>query len=137
MTISSTSDVYMDEPWVLIRWDQEHGCVFADWRGFATSSEFQSGLTKALDVVRERQAVNLVSDTQKLESISDEDQRWIRYTWTPLAATSGLRRVAVVLAPSGLSKMAIQTMFKGRRRTGLQSRTFDGLADALRWVGEA
>jgi hypothetical protein len=127
----------MDEPWVLIRWDHDHECVFADWRGFATSSEFQSGLTKALEVVKEKQAVNLVSDTQKLESISDEDQRWIRYTLAPLAAASGLRRVAVVLAPSGLSKMAIQTMFKGRRRTGLQSRTFDGLADALRWVGEA
>ena len=127
----------MDEPWVLIRWDQDHRCVFADWKGFATSSEFQSGLTKALAVVKERQAVNLVSDTQKLELISDEDQRWIRYTWAPLAATSGLRRVAVVLAPSGLSKMAIQTMFKGRRRSGLQSRTFDALADALRWVAEA
>jgi SpoIIAA-like len=127
----------MDEPFLLIRWDQEHACVFADWKGFATSSEFQRGLTKALEAVRERQAVNFVSDTQELESISDEDQRWIRYTWTPLAATSGLRRVAVVLAPTGLSKMAIQTMFKGRRRTGLQSRTFDALADALRWVGEA
>jgi hypothetical protein len=92
---------------------------------------------KALEVVRERQAVNFVSDTQKLESISDEDQRWIRYTWAPLASTTGLRRVAVVLAPSGLSKMAIQTMFKGRRRTGLQSRTFDSLTDALKWVGEA
>jgi hypothetical protein len=121
----------------LIRWDQEHRCVFADWKGFATSSEFQSGLTKALDVVKERQAVNFVSNTQELESISDEDQRWIRYTWAPLAATSGLRRVAVVLAASGLSKMAIQTMFKGRRRTGLQSRTFDALADAMSWVGEA
>jgi hypothetical protein len=135
--MASTSDIYMDEPWVLIRWDQDHRCVFADWKGFATSSEFQGGLTRALEVVRERQAVNFLSDTQKLESISDEDQRWIRNTWAPLAAASGLRRVAVVLAPSGLSKMAIQTMFKGRRRTGLQSRTFDSLADATRWVGEA
>jgi hypothetical protein len=127
----------VDEPFLLLRWDQQHACVFADWKGFATSTEFQGGLMKALEVVRARQAVNFVNDTQKLESISDEDQRWIRYTWAPLAATSGLRRVAVVLAPSGLSKMAIQTMFKGRRRTGLQSRTFDVLADALRWVGEA
>jgi hypothetical protein len=127
----------VDEPFLLLRWDQQHACVFADWKGFATSTEFQGGLMKALEVVRARQAVNFVNDTQKLESISDEDQRWIRYTWAPLAATSGLRRLAVVLAPSGLSKMAIQTMFKGRRRTGLQSRTFDALADALKWVGEA
>jgi hypothetical protein len=127
----------VDQPFLLLRWDQQHACVFADWKGFATSTEFQGGLMKALEVVRARQAVNFVNDTQKLESISDEDQRWIRYTWAPLAATSGLRRLAVVLAPSGLSKMAIQTMFKGRRRTGLQSRTFDALADALKWVGEA
>lgn len=86
--------------------------------------------------MRERQAVNFVNDTRQLELISDEDQRWLRYTWAPLAATSGLRRVAVVMAHSGLSRMAIQTMFKGRRRTGLQSRTFDSLEEAMKWVAE-
>jgi hypothetical protein len=136
LDVIPTSDVYVDEPWLLMRWDSEHQCVFAEWRGFATSADFQGALTTALDIVRERQAVNFVNDTRLLELISDEDQRWLRYTWTPLAATSGLRRVAVVIAPSGLSRMAIQTMFKGRRRSGLQSRTFDSLEDAMRWVVE-
>jgi hypothetical protein len=131
------SDVYLNEPWLFMRWDGEHQCVFAEWKAFATSEEFQGALTLALKAVRERQAVNFVNDTRKLELISGEDQRWIRYSWSPLAAASGLRRIAVVIAPHGLSKMAIEEMFKGRRRTALQSRTFNSVEDALKWVGEA
>jgi hypothetical protein len=134
--VQPVGDLYMDEPWLLLRWDGDHQCVFAEWKAFATSVEFQGGLTRALEIVRERQVVNFVNDTRRLELISDEDRRWLRYTWAPLAATSGLRRVAVVIAHSGLSRMAIQTMFKGRRRTGLQSRTFDLLEDAMNWVAE-
>ncbi len=120
-----------------MRWDNDHQCVFAEWKAFATSEEFQGALTVALKAVRERQAVNFVNDTRKLELISDEDQHWIRYSWAPLAAVSGLRRIAVVIAPHGLSKMAIEEMFKGRRRTTLQSRTFNSVEDAMKWVGEA
>jgi hypothetical protein len=119
-----------------MRWDSEHQCVFAEWKAFATSDEFQGALTLALKAVRDRQAVNFVNDTRKLELISDEDQRWIRYSWAPLAAASGLRRIAVVIAAHGLSKMAIEEMFKGRRRTELQSRTFDSLEEAMKWVAE-
>jgi hypothetical protein len=41
------------------------------------------------------------------------------------------------MAPHGLSKMAIEEMFKGRRNTDdqMQSRTFDS-ADAMNWVAE-
>jgi len=137
VTITPTGDVYVDEPWLSLRWDSEHQCVFAVWRGFATSADFQGALMTALDIVRERQAVNFVNDTRQLDVISDEDQRWLRYTWAPMAAASGLRRVAVVIAEAGLSKIAIETMFKGRRRTGLQSRMFGSLEDALSWAAEA
>jgi len=100
--------------------------------------EFQTALTKALEVGRERHAFSVVNDTRKLELVSDEDQRWIRYTWAPLAIKAGIKRIAVVMAPHGLSKMAIEEMFKGRRNTGeqLQSRTFDSVADGMNWVAE-
>lgn len=129
--------MYVDEPWLLMRWDRAYQCVFAEWKEFSTSREFQGALTRVLEVVRERQAVNFVNDTRKLDLISDEDQRWIRSTWAPLAAASGLRRLAVVIAPHGLSRMAIETMFKGRLQTRLQSRIFESLDDAMKWVGEA
>ena len=121
-----------------MRWDSEYQCVFAEWKAFATSSEFQGALTKALEVVEERHAVSFVNDTRKLELVSDEDQRWLRYTWAPMAIQAGVKRIAVVIAQHGLSRMAIDEMFRGRRNTGerLQSRTFDSVADALKWVAE-
>jgi hypothetical protein len=135
---SPTDDIYLDEPWLLLRWDRDHRCVFAEWKAFATSMEFQSALTKALEVGRERHAFSFVNDTRKLELVSDEDQRWIRYTWAPLAIKAGIKKIAVVMAPHGLGKMAIEEMFKGRRYTDdqLQSRTFDLVADAMNWVAE-
>jgi hypothetical protein len=76
-----TDDVYVDEPWLLMRWDSEHNCVFAEWKAFATSTEFQGALMKALEAGRSRPGFSFVNDTRRLELISDEDQRWIQYTW--------------------------------------------------------
>lgn len=137
LTITPTGDVYVDEPWLLMRWDSDHQCVFAEWKGFATSAEFQGGLTTAIEVIRERQALCFLNDTRKLEVISEEDQRWIRYTWTPLLVAAGLKRVAVVIAHSGLSKLAIQDMFNRRLETRLQSRTFDSMDEAMKWVASS
>lgn len=139
MTSIGTPDVYVDEPWMLMRWDSEHRCVFAEWRAFATSAEFRSALTKAVAVGRDRHAVSFVSDTRKLELVTEEDQWWIRETWAPMAIEAGLRKIAVVMATHGLGRMAIERMFNTRPNPGeqLKSRTFDSLADALIWVTEA
>ena len=137
MNLTTDDSVYMDESWLLMRWDRENRCVFAEWKAFATSREFQDALIKALALCRIKSAISFVNDTRKLELVSDEDQRWIRYTWAPLAIEAGVRRIAIVLAQHGLGKMAIDAMFKGRRNTGeqLESRIFDSVEDALDWVG--
>jgi hypothetical protein len=138
MGSTPTGEIYLDKPWLLMRWDSAHRCVVLEWRAFATSREFQDALTKAVEVGQRRGAFSFVTDTTQLELVSDEDQRWIRHTWAPLAIQSGLKKIAIVIARHGLSKMAIEEMFKGRRTTGLQldSRTFDSLAEALTWVAE-
>jgi hypothetical protein len=138
MTWTGTHGVYVDESWLLMRWDPEHQCVFAEWKAFATSADFRGALTKALSVARDNRAFSFVNDTRKLELVTDEDQWWIRNTWAPLAIGAGLRKIAVVMAVHGLSKMAIEHMFNGRPNTGerLMSRRFDSVSDALIWVKE-
>ena len=136
MTADTSGDVYVDKPWLLLRWDRESRCVIAVWKAFATTSEFQGAMTKALDVHRERQAVCFVNDTRHMELVSDEDQRWIRYSWAPMAIAAGVKRIAVVLAAHGLSRMAIEGMFAGRREAGalLDSHSFDSLDQAMEWA---
>jgi hypothetical protein len=136
VTWTAAPEVYIDQPWLLMRWDPEHQCVFAEWKAFATSEEFRGALTKALAVGREKHATSFVNDTRKLELVCDEDQWWLRRTWAPLAIEAGLKKIAVVMAIHGLSKMAIEHMFSGRPTTGEQmvSRKFDSVADALTWL---
>ena len=127
-----------------MRWDSEHHCLFAEWKGFATSAEFQGALLTAVEVIRERNGAAFVNDTRKLELVSDTDQRWLMSTWPALAVAAGLKRLAIVIAKTGLSKMAIEDMLKagtnpvpggtGADDAAFQSRTFDSVADALRWV---
>ena len=82
--------------------------------------------------------------TRKLELVSDADQHWLMSTWPALAIPAGLKRLAIVIAKTGLSKMAIEEMLReganpvpggtGDDNAAFQSRTFDSVADALRWV---
>ena len=122
-----------------MRWDGEHGCLFAEWMGFATSAEFQGALLKAIDVIREKNGAPFVNDTRRLELVSDDDQRWLVSTWPTLALEAGLKRLAIVMAKTGLSKMAILDMLEagpnpGAEEPAFQSRTFDSVAEALGWV---
>jgi hypothetical protein len=134
VSASSANDVFVDEPWLFMRWDQPSGGIFAEWKAFATSEEFRGALTKAIEIIRDRRAMCFVNDTRKLELITDEDQRWILQTWTPQAVSAGLKRIAIVIARTGLSKMAVEEMFKEQASARVESRTFDALPDAMQWV---
>lgn len=127
-----------------MRWDSEHKCLLAEWKGFATSAEFRGALLKAVDVIRERNGAGFVTDTRKLELVSDDDQRWLMTTWPPLAIAAGLKRLAIVMAKTGLSKMAIEDMIKAgaiqaerEPATGepaFESLTFESVTEAVHWV---
>ena len=144
MASASNDAVYVDTAWLHMRWDSEHGCLFAEWKGFATSAEFQGALLKAVDVIREKNGAAFVNDTRKLELVSDDDQRWLMSTWPILALEAGLKRLAIVMAKTGLSKMAVEDMIKAGAAQAerepaagdpaFQSRTFESVAEAVQWV---
>jgi hypothetical protein len=127
-------DVYAEHPWVSIRWDREHGCVYADWNGFANSAELRAAMMKIIDAIRDRNAASFVSDNQRLESVTNEDQLWIRDTWTPLAVAVGLKRIAVVLARRGLGKIASEAVLSQIGKTAFVTRTFGTPSEAIEWV---
>lgn len=135
MSALPAGDVFVDEPWLFMRWDHDSGGIFAEWKAFATSEEFRGALSRAIEVIRDRGAKSFVNDTRKLELITDEDQRWILQTWTPQAVAAGLKRIAIVIAHTGLSKMAVEEMFKEQSEARIESRTFDSLPEAMQWVG--
>jgi hypothetical protein len=136
-TMTGISDVYVDEPYLSIRWDSVHQHVHSEWRAFANSAELRASLLKGVRAISDHKAVAYVSDTRKLRVIVHDDQEWIKGTWMPLAIAAGLKRIAFVTAASGLGKLTVEDLVPMVDGHGLQSRTFDSMASARNWVSGA
>ena len=134
---SFDNDVYVDEPWLHMRWDRSDKCVISVWKGFANSAEFRAALGKGLQAIREKHAVGYVSDTRKIKVIVHEDQAWANETLIPQMAAAGLKRLAMITADSGLGKVTVEEIVKLVDNRPLLMRSFDSMHAAMRWVREA
>lgn len=99
LTTPPIDGVYVDEPWLFMRWDEVHQIVHSEWRGFANSAELRAGLVRGLEAINDHHALGYLTDTRKVRVVVRNDQDWIRETWLPLAIKAGLKRIAVVTAP--------------------------------------
>jgi putative Mn2+ efflux pump MntP len=108
--------------------------VFSEWKGFATSVELRAGMMKIIDLIRDHQATSFVSDNRKLEVVTNEDQLWIRDTWTALAVAAGLKRIAVVVASGGLGRFASEAVLNQIGKTAFATGTFATVSDAIGWA---
>jgi hypothetical protein len=135
MSTFRSDEIYLDEPWLAIRWDPQHKCVYAEFKAFANSAEFRASVLKILDAIRDRHAAVLISDNRRLEGVAVEDQLWLRDTWVPLAVTAGVKRIAVILPHHGLGKIASEEIIGRFGKTKFVTRTFESLVQAMSWVG--
>jgi hypothetical protein len=133
--ITKTGDeLYLDEPYISIRWRSTPQLLYAEWKGFATSAEFRTALLTGVRAIRERHVTSYVSDGRKAKLVLPEDEKWSREVWLPQAVAAGLKRMAVVTAPTGLSKMAYEDAATAMDSHGLSMRTFDSVAAATTWA---
>ena len=123
MSAFQTDEIYADYPYLAIRWDPLHNCVYAEFKGFANSGEFRAGTLK-------------ISDNRRLEGVAEHDQLWLRDTWMPDAVSAGVKRIAVVLAESGLGRVASEDIIRTFGKTRFVTRTFDSLVEAMAWIAE-
>jgi hypothetical protein len=129
--------VFADEPWLSIQGDRESRIVYAEWTGFANSVEFRASTMRILEAIRVIGAASLVSDNRRLEGVTDQDQLWIRDTWTPLAAGAGLARIAVVVPQRGLGRIASEQILRQVGMRAFSTRSFTTVSEAMEWVAEA
>jgi hypothetical protein len=134
---SSKGDAFADEPWLSVQGDANSRCVYAEWKGFANSGEFRASTMRILDAIRATGAISLVSDNRRLEGVADQDQLWIRDTWTPLAVTAGLTRIAVVVPHHGLGRIASDQILSQVGMRAFSTRTFSTVSEAMEWAAEA
>ena len=131
---SRDDEVYLDAPYLSIRWRSVPQILYAEWKGFATSAEFRAGLLTGIRAIHQRQVKGYVSDARRSKLVLPEDERWGREVWLPQAVAAGLRRMAIVTASTGLGKMAYDDAATAMDSHGLSMRTFDSVAAATTWA---
>jgi hypothetical protein len=126
--------IYLDEPYLTIRWRAVPKVLYAEWKGFATSAEWRAALLTGVRAIRERHVVGYVSDARKAKAILPEDELWGREVWLPQAAAAGLKRMAVITASSGLAKVEYGEAAADIDNHGFAMRTFDSVEAATIWA---
>ena len=127
-------EIYLDEPYLSIRWRPVPKILFAEWKGFATSEQFRAALLTGVRAIRERHVVGYVSDARKAKTLVPADEQWARDVWLPQAMAAGLKRMAVVTAPTGLAKVRYQDAATDMESQAFSMRLFDSLPAATVWA---
>jgi hypothetical protein len=126
--------VYLDEPYLSIRWRSVPQILYAEWKGYATSAEFRAALLKGVQAIREHHVVGYVSDARKATVFVAEDTHWVSEVWLPRALKAGLKRMAMVTAEQGLGKAIIEDVANEIDNHGLSMRRFNSIAAATVWA---
>ena len=127
-------EIYLDETYLSIRWRAVPKILYAEWKGYATSPEFRAALLTGIRAIKERHIAAYVSDARKAKVVVGEDEKWGREVWLPQAVAAGLKRMAIVVAPTGLASQTFKSAATEIDAHGLAMRTFDSVEAATVWA---
>ena len=127
-------EIYLDEPYLTIRWRPVPKILYAEWKGFVTSAQFRAALMTGVRAIREKHVTGYVSDARQAKILGPEDEQWARDVWLPEVIAAGLKRMAVVTAPTGMAKVMYEDAAEDMDSQAFAMRTFDSIPAATVWA---
>ena len=127
-------EIYLDEPYLTIRWRPVPKILYAEWKGSASSAQFRAALLTGVRAIREKHVTGYVSDARRAKTILPADEQWAREVWLPQVIAAGLRRMAIVTAGTGLAKVAYEDAATDMDSQAFAMRTFDSVPAATVWA---
>jgi len=126
--------VYLDTPYILIRWDGEGPWVYVKWRAWANSSEYRAAQEVVLLALRENHGSRNLIDSTDRKVFSAEDQKWLLENWMPRAAAAGRRWTAIVLPKTALGRTIAENLDKHPQSKKINVKLFENVDDAIAWL---
>jgi hypothetical protein len=131
---SKYSKVYLETPYVLVRWDGDGRWVYVKWKAWANSSEYREAQEAVLLALRENHGSRNLIDSRDSRVVSDDDQTWLVKDWMPRAVTAGRRWTAIVLPTSPLGRTIAENIDKYPRSKLTTVAHFETVEDAAAWL---
>jgi hypothetical protein len=128
-------DVFYDRPGVaVVTWDPATLAVYIDWRSWADPAEFEVLLEAGIRALSEHHASRCLADCRNMKAVNPADQELIDRNWFPRARAAGLRRMALVVPYSGMTRIHIDDMLGQVPGSELQIAYFGTVESATDWL---
>ena len=133
--VSRSDVVLFDRPGVaVVTWNWTSKAVCVEWQGWADSTEFAAALEAGLRALTEHRGTRWLADCRNQKAIQQPVQDWIDRDWFPRALAAGLKRMAVVIAKSGLARMNLEDVLGRVPATKLDVGYFAAVENAREWL---
>ena len=126
--------VYVDTPYVLIRWDGDGPWVYVKWRGWANSDEYRAAQEAVITALRENHASRNLIDSTDSRVVSEDDQKWLVESWIPRAVAAGRRWTAIVLPKSALGRTIAENIDSHSHSSWIKIEHFETVEEATAWL---
>jgi hypothetical protein len=126
--------VYLETPYILIRWDAAGPWVYVRWKAWAKSAEYREAQETVITALRENHASRNLIDSKDSRVVTEADQHWLVEDWMPRAAAAGRRWTAIVLPTSPLGRTIAENIDKHPRSINTEVAHFETVEDAAAWL---
>jgi hypothetical protein len=126
-------NVYLDTPRIRVSWDPHLRCIRLEYREWHTTQELDIGMEAFLRALEEHAATRCLSDSRFRRVIQPDAQRVLTERWIPQAAAQGLRRLAIVLPQSQLTRTTLEPVVTVYRAY-VEVATFGSVETAEAWL---
>ena len=131
---SKGGKVYLDTPYVLVRWDAKGPWVYVKWKAWANSTEYRAAQEVILLALRENHASRNLIDSTDRRVVSEDDQKWLVENWMPRAAAAGRRWTAIVMPKSALGRTIAENIDNQGRSKRNTIEHFETVEAASAWL---
>jgi hypothetical protein len=132
--VSKGSKVYLDTPYILVRWDGDGPWVYVKWKAWANAAEYRAAQEMVLVAIRENHASRHLIDSTERRVVTADDQRWLVEDWMPRAVAAGRRWTAIVLPTSALVRTIEENIDRYPRPKLVTVEHFETVEDAAAWL---
>jgi hypothetical protein len=131
---SEGGKIYLDTPYVLVRWDADGPWVYVKWKAWANSTEYKAAQEVIILALRENHASRNLIDSTDRRVVSDDDQKWLVENWMPRAAAAGRRWTAIVMPKSALGRTIAENIDNQGRSKRNMIEHFETVEAAAAWL---
>lgn len=112
--------------------DEKNRWVRNDWIGYLTKANVIAGALAYLDAVKESGFNCVLNDNSNVLGTWEHSLDWVVGEWEPLAAESGIKHFALIVAPGSMTDSSA-SVFSSLIKA-FEVKVFYNKTDAVKWL---